>query len=592
MPSKILELARQRGFLPEIAVALNNIGYLYTRLGDHVAALQYYRRAIQVEETMATDGRAKPETYRNLGIAYQNLGNFQQALELLRATEKQSLEQGNSCELAVVRSIISDLYLRRRDVYNAAEYAANAVQSLSGCTEAAIQLDVYSVYAAALQERGDFEEALIYYRRQYVIRDSINFERRLQQREREQRRQDVEQRENELRLLFADQAVKDLELKRIQLEAERAERELELLRREDQLKEAELMRRELERRQAMQALLITREQLENEQSERELADLRRREETQRAELEARRMQERERANQIALLENQKSLAEKETALEGARADRNQSILVAQRVGLLLTFVILALLGWSFIQKRRDNRKLANQRDAVAESYRQLDAAHKKLQTAQLQLVEAEKMASLGQLTAGIAHEINNPINFVSSNIRPLKLDFDELFELLQHYEKLNESADPAAELAEIREVREQIDPEMLSEEIRDLLNGIEEGARRTRDIVLGLRHFSRSDENDFKLADLEQGLESTLLLLRNKLKHRVEIHRDYTPIPQVECLPGKINQVFMNILTNANQAIGDKGDIFVFYAPGRRRSPCQHPRYRRWDERRSAPPNL
>ncbi len=564
---EILELARRRAYLPEIAIALNNIGYLYTRMGDHVAALQHFRRAIQIEETMAVDGRASADAYRNLGIAYQNLGNFEEALDLLRAAERHNLDDGADCDLAVVRSIISELYLRRNDYYNAAEYAANAVKSLDACSDPEIMQDVYSVYAEALQARGDFEDALVYYRRQYLIRDSINFEQRLRQAERQERRRDVEQRENEMRLLFADQAVRDLELKRVQLEQERAERELELLRREDQLKEAELTRRELERRQAMQALQIAREQLENEQSDRELAELRRLEEAQRAELETRRLQERERANEIELLENQKSLAEKERALEAARADRNETRTTGLRIGLMLAFILLAVVSWSFFQKRRDNRKLASQRDAVAESYRQLDAAHKQLQQAQSQLVEAEKMASLGQLTAGIAHEINNPINFVSSNVGPLKKDLNEIFELLQRYEQLHESADPAAELVEVAALRDEYDPEMLADEIRDLLTGIEEGARRTRDIVLGLRNFSRADENDFKPTDLQQGLESTLLLLRNKLKHRVEVHRDYQPVPPVECLPGKINQVFMNILTNAHQAIKDKGDIFVSTRP-------------------------
>ena len=178
-----------------------------------------------------------------------------------------------------------------------------------------------------------------------------------------------------------------------------------------------------------------------------------------------------------------------------------------------------------------------------------------LRNTQEQLVESEKMASLGQLTAGIAHEINNPINFVSSTISPLKRDFEEIQELIGRKYDGNTANN------KIQTDKDEV--LFLISEISSLLDGIEEGAKRTKNIVLGLRKFSRLDEGTFKNVDLHEGLDSTLMLLKSKLHGKIEIVKKYNQIPLVECLPGKINQVFMNILSNAIQAIEGGGKITI-----------------------------
>lgn len=185
----------------------------------------------------------------------------------------------------------------------------------------------------------------------------------------------------------------------------------------------------------------------------------------------------------------------------------------------------------------------------------------KLQSAQQKLVQSEKMASLGQLTAGIAHEINNPINFVSGNINPLIRDIGEVRELLHMINELDAAEDREKAIEAIKAYRDEIDADFLFEEIEMLLDGIRDGAKRTKEIVAGLRYFSRLDAEEFLLADLGECLDSTLTLLNNKIKNRIEIIRDYGDIPKVKCLPGKLNQVFMNILNNAIQAIPQKGSI-------------------------------
>lgn len=183
-----------------------------------------------------------------------------------------------------------------------------------------------------------------------------------------------------------------------------------------------------------------------------------------------------------------------------------------------------------------------------------------LKQAQSQLVEAEKMASLGQLTAGIAHEINNPINFVTSNVAPLKRDVGMVFDTIDFIEKTGfEDISAQDKKAKIAEYKEELDYDYLKVEINHLLNGIYEGSSRTAEIVKGLRIFSRVDENDLKRADINEGIDSTLIIVNNLLNSNIEIKKEYAdPLPMIECYPGKLNQVFLNIITNAIHAIRQK----------------------------------
>lgn len=185
----------------------------------------------------------------------------------------------------------------------------------------------------------------------------------------------------------------------------------------------------------------------------------------------------------------------------------------------------------------------------------LQQAMTTLKNTQAQLVNAEKMSSLGQLTAGIAHEINNPINFVTANIKPLQLDIQDLRSVIKKYEEINVKEDITFQLTAIENYKKQIDITYLQQEIDVLIAGISEGANRTAEIVRELKNFVRVDEDQMKLTDLEKGLDSTLLILKNKLPADMQLIRDKGDIPLVECMPGKINQIFMNVISNAIDAI-------------------------------------
>lgn len=195
---------------------------------------------------------------------------------------------------------------------------------------------------------------------------------------------------------------------------------------------------------------------------------------------------------------------------------------------------------------------------VKERTEELELALTDLKEAQSQLVDSEKMAGLGQLTAGIAHEINNPINFVTSNIKPLELDILDLDTVIHMYESIDPEADLRPQIAKIESFKKQIDIVFVREEIKSLLSGIGEGARRTAEIIRSLKNFSRLDENDTKPVDLNEGIASTLVLVKNTFPDHLKLEKDFAELPLVECLPGKINQVFMNLITNAIHAIKSK----------------------------------
>ena len=189
----------------------------------------------------------------------------------------------------------------------------------------------------------------------------------------------------------------------------------------------------------------------------------------------------------------------------------------------------------------------------------LSKAMKELKEAETHLVESEKMASLGQLTAGIAHEINNPINFVTSNVKPLNRDVRILLDAVEAMGQMAvEDISITEKQKKIQEYKNDLDFDYLKEEIDQLLSGIGEGASRTAEIVKGLRIFSRLDEDDLKKANINEGLESTLVIANNLLNNVIKVKKEYSGLPLIECYPGKLNQVFLNIISNAIYAIRKK----------------------------------
>ncbi|HEY9800443.1 MAG TPA: PAS domain S-box protein [Leptolyngbyaceae cyanobacterium] len=193
--------------------------------------------------------------------------------------------------------------------------------------------------------------------------------------------------------------------------------------------------------------------------------------------------------------------------------------------------------------------------ALTQEKEKLEQALEQLKKAQMQLVQSEKMSSLGQLVAGVAHEINNPVNFIYGNLIPAREYTEDLLYLLACYQ--NHYPNPHPQLkAEI----EAVELEFIMEDLPNLLSSMNVGAERIREIVLSLRNFSRVDEAECKKVDIHAGIDSTLMILHSRLKFKsncseIQVIKEYGQLPLVECYAGQLNQVFMNIIANAIDAL-------------------------------------
>ncbi|MFP4557789.1 MAG: ATP-binding protein, partial [Bacteroidales bacterium] len=210
-----------------------------------------------------------------------------------------------------------------------------------------------------------------------------------------------------------------------------------------------------------------------------------------------------------------------------------------------------------------NEELTSINEELLDKRNELEAALDKLKDAQKQLVLSEKMASIGVLTSGIAHEINNPINFISSGVIGLEMEVNEVVSAYKEY--LNCCQEHGAQLfSKVKaDIEEKYNVERSINNIPKLINSIQTGVSRTVSIIKGLRTFSRLDEESRTEASLSDLINSTLTILYNKYKNRIVVNTELVPNDTITCYPGKLGQVFLNILVNSIQAIKQEGEILI-----------------------------
>ncbi|MEA5595046.1 sensor histidine kinase [Rivularia sp. UHCC 0363] len=202
-------------------------------------------------------------------------------------------------------------------------------------------------------------------------------------------------------------------------------------------------------------------------------------------------------------------------------------------------------------------EIGDRTQAQAELQKTLD----ELKSTQAQLIQTEKMSSLGQMVAGVAHEINNPVSFVYGNINHVNEYIKDILELIELYQQ--QFPNPGDE---IEEKLDEMELDFVKEDLPKILISMKMGANRIREIVLSLRNFSRLDEADMKEVDIHEGIESTLLILQNRIKSKpnrigIEVFKNYSQLPYIECYPGQLNQAFMNIINNAIDVLEEERDI-------------------------------
>ncbi len=231
------------------------------------------------------------------------------------------------------------------------------------------------------------------------------------------------------------------------------------------------------------------------------------------------------------------------------------------------------IGQALVQRNKEleenKKKLEESLHLLEESYSKLEESNARIQEQQTQLIQSEKMASLGQMVAGIAHEVNTPLGFVRNNIEVLEKNQRRLLDVLERYRDLRDSLvngqldELEVKLVGIIEASKKIDSGSFSEKVQALIVESIDGIDRIQQLVLDLKNFSRLDEASFKESDLNQGIESTLKIAHNIVKYKAEVIKDLAPDLKAECYPARINQVLLNIITNAAQAIEGQGNIWI-----------------------------
>jgi signal transduction histidine kinase len=223
-------------------------------------------------------------------------------------------------------------------------------------------------------------------------------------------------------------------------------------------------------------------------------------------------------------------------------------------------LITAVLENSILHDEQNQRiaMLSRMNEEMQELNQKLEAAHN-------QLLQSEKLASIGQLAAGVAHEINNPVGYVYSNLNTLRKYVEDLFSVLDKYENLESVVPPNNELLEsLRALKKKVDLTFLKTDVSSLVDESHEGLARVTKIIQDLKDFSHVDQtDDWQLANLQTCIDSTLNIIKNEIKYKAKVVKQYSELPEVKCLPSQLNQVFMNLLVNAAQAIKQEGVITI-----------------------------
>ncbi len=214
--------------------------------------------------------------------------------------------------------------------------------------------------------------------------------------------------------------------------------------------------------------------------------------------------------------------------------------------------------WWLLQDRTEVRRVQKE---LEDNYARIKLTNTRLEEAQNQLLQAEKMASIGQLAAGVAHEINNPIGFVSSNLVTLRTYVEPMFDVLDLMVHTPPAALPAPVAKALTDLDKRIDLAFVKEDLPQLLDESADGLDRVKKIVQDLKDFSRVDHAEWQDADINAGLDSTLNVVMNEVKYKAEVRKDYGVLPPVRCIAAQLNQVFMNLIVNAAHAIPDRGEI-------------------------------
>ncbi len=547
-----------------IANSLNNIGALYKHLGQYEEALKFFSESLKMNRKLKKVNQpeeSEKTILMNIGVIYAEMGQYKKSTQHYLEALQVWRDYAPPADLAEIYYNMAANYLLLKNYKTALLHSEAAMAYASEDHDLRRIALLYKQMSEIHRQNEDDSKALFYYQQYATVNDELMKFQNQKQEEFMQRQFEIEKREGDLKLLMAEKQMKDLEVRKLALETEKKENDIELLLREKELQNVRLLNQETEKEKAQQQLALAEQKHETELKDQEIAMLVYQDSIKDMRLRQIQLEEKERQRNIEYLEQVK--ANQQLKIE------DQKILQRFYGGTLLLFVvILFLILRGYYLNRKTTSQLAKQNKEIQLQKDQLEEAIGQLKATQSQLVQSEKMASLGQLTAGIAHEINNPINFVYAGVDGLKASVDRLMQVLNKYgeiENENTRKGQAKLLREAQTIKRDIYFEKTKESLLKVINAVKEGASRTVEIVNGLRNFSRMDETVLKFANIHEGIDDTLVILKSQVsRSNIQITREYDEsLPEIKCFPGQLNQVFMNIIGNAIQAIEGDGEITI-----------------------------
>jgi len=560
----ILDLKIEINDSTGIGNSLNNIGYLYKHLNKNEEALQYFMESLELNRKLNPfdyPHESEKSILMNIGVIYSVMTQYKRSTQYYLEALKIWKEYATAADLAEIYFGMASNYVKLKSFNIAALHSEAAIAYAIRDNQLDLLALLYKQMSEIHRKAGENEKALIYYQLYAEVNDELISQQKLQQQEAMKKQFEIEKRESDLRLIMAEKEMKELEVKKLELETEKHEQDIAFLLQEKQLQELKIRNQVNEREKTEQELLMTQQQLDAQIKDREIAMLHISDSVKSLQIKQSELEVKERQGYIKLLDQQR--ANQELKLE------EQILMQRFYVGaLILISIILFLILRSYFLNRKINRQLARQNREIQYQKDKVETALNQLKAAQSQLVQSEKMASLGQLTAGIAHEINNPINFVSAGVDGLRSSIDRLMNVIEKYNEIEQTESLKQRetlLDEIKQIKKEVHFEKTTSGLFKVIDAVKDGASRTVEIVNGLRNFSRTDEYIPKFANINKSLEGTLVIIKNEAVGKgISIVKNFdTTMPEIKCYPGKLNQVFMNIISNSIQAIQGNGIITI-----------------------------
>jgi signal transduction histidine kinase/tetratricopeptide (TPR) repeat protein len=490
----------------------NNIGFSYSVQKNYAKAVEYFLKSIKIDEEIG-DKRGLSSGFNNMGLVYKEIGKYDQALEYFHRSLKLKKEFNDKKGITLVYERIASLHIALADstkgispdakaqhLEKALEFGHKAFDLAKEIGSLPSQNIASKTLMTAYKKLGDSDNALEFAEIFMATKDSM----------------------------YSDEKTKTLAEMQAKYEDEKKMQEIEKQRLTIEKQEIDFLHQRTQRNffvagSFLLVLLVL--------------------------VVFRGYRQKNNSNIIISEKNtmlEQAYEEIKTTLE-ALASKNEKLLEQHNE----------------IEKQRNN--LAELNAELQSINEEILAQKEELERTQKQLIQSEKMASIGVLTAGIAHEINNPINFVYAGVNSVIRDFSDLEQVLQIILNIeNSTLDPKEAINEIIEKKKESDFAEAYKAIEQTMHDILLGAERTAEIVQGLRNFSRSEKDDFDLANINKVIEGVLLLLKNKYKNHIKIVKNLDPdLPNIVCKYGKMNQVIMNLVSNAIDAIKEDGVIEI-----------------------------